>query len=75
MVVHHLPELKETGVPHLIPGLPITCKVDNTEKYTTRSKVQSLDAKSITFSLGAGLNDTVHRKSNYTCLSFAIFPS
>ncbi|XP_030009530.1 phospholipase D2 [Sphaeramia orbicularis] len=39
LVVHHLPELKETGIPYLIPGVPITCKVDNTEKYTTRSKV------------------------------------
>ncbi|XP_022618041.1 phospholipase D2-like [Seriola dumerili] len=39
LVVHHLPEIKETGVPYLIPGVPITCKVDNTEKYTTRSKV------------------------------------
>lgn len=39
-MVHHLPELKEKGVPNLIPGVPITCKVDNTEKYTTRSKVK-----------------------------------
>uniref|UniRef100_H2UXH5 Phospholipase n=1 Tax=Takifugu rubripes TaxID=31033 RepID=H2UXH5_TAKRU len=39
LVVHHLPELKEEGVPYLIPGVPVTCKVDNTEKYTTRSKV------------------------------------
>lgn len=39
LVVHHLPELKETGIPYLIPGVPITCRVDNTEKYTTRSKV------------------------------------
>ncbi|XP_054611486.1 phospholipase D1 [Dunckerocampus dactyliophorus] len=38
-VVHHLPELKEEGIPYLIPGVPITCRVDNTEKYTTRSKV------------------------------------
>ncbi|XP_069002738.1 phospholipase D2 isoform X2 [Embiotoca jacksoni] len=39
LVVHHLPEIKEAGVPYLIPGTPITCRVDNTEKYTTRSKV------------------------------------
>lgn len=39
LVVHHLPELKEEGVPYLMPGTPITCRVDNTEKYTTRSKV------------------------------------
>ncbi|XP_061903850.1 phospholipase D1 [Entelurus aequoreus] len=38
-VVHHLPELKEEGIPYLIPGVPITCRVNNTEKYTTRSKV------------------------------------
>ncbi|XP_061753645.1 phospholipase D1 isoform X3 [Nerophis ophidion] len=37
-VVHHLPELKEEGIPYLIPGVPITCRVNNTEKYTTRSK-------------------------------------
>ncbi|XP_030294001.1 phospholipase D1 isoform X3 [Sparus aurata] len=39
LVVHRLPELKEQGVPYLIPGIPVTCRVDNTEKYTTRSKV------------------------------------
>ncbi|TKS83889.1 Phospholipase D2 [Collichthys lucidus] len=39
LVVHHLPEIKEEGIPYLMPGTPITCKVDNTEKYTTRSKV------------------------------------
>ncbi|KAJ0004411.1 hypothetical protein NQD34_010625, partial [Periophthalmus magnuspinnatus] len=39
LVVHHLPEIKEKGVPYLIPGVPITSHVDNTEKYTTRSKV------------------------------------
>uniref|UniRef100_A0A8C3AZZ6 Phospholipase n=1 Tax=Cyclopterus lumpus TaxID=8103 RepID=A0A8C3AZZ6_CYCLU len=38
-VVHHLPEMKDEGVPFLMPGIPITCRVDNTEKYTTRSKV------------------------------------
>ncbi|XP_013862151.1 phospholipase D1 [Austrofundulus limnaeus] len=40
LVVHRLPEIKEEGVPYLIPGTPITCKVDNMEKYTTRSKVR-----------------------------------
>lgn len=40
LVVHHLPEIKEEGIPYLMPGTPITCKVDNTEKYTTRSKVR-----------------------------------
>ncbi|XP_068456617.1 phospholipase D2 [Clinocottus analis] len=38
-VVHHLPEVKDEGVPFLMPGIPISCRVDNTEKYTTRSKV------------------------------------
>ncbi|XP_077361357.1 phospholipase D2 [Festucalex cinctus] len=38
-VIHHLPELKEEGIPFLIPGVPLTCRVDNTERYTTRSKV------------------------------------
>ncbi|XP_044226561.1 phospholipase D1 [Thunnus albacares] len=40
LVVHHLPEIKEEGIPYLMPGVPITCRVDNTEKYTTRSKVR-----------------------------------
>ncbi|XP_024921350.1 phospholipase D1 isoform X2 [Cynoglossus semilaevis] len=40
LTVHHLPDMKETGVPYLMPGVPVTCKVDNTEKYTTRSKVR-----------------------------------
>ncbi|XP_060912484.1 phospholipase D1 [Labrus mixtus] len=40
LVVHHLPELKDEGVPMLMPGTPVTCRVDNTEKYTTRSKVR-----------------------------------
>lgn len=40
LVVHRLPEIKEEGVPYLMPGTPITCRVDNTEKYTTRSKVR-----------------------------------
>ncbi|XP_045896306.1 phospholipase D2 [Micropterus dolomieu] len=39
LVVHRLPEIKEERIPHLMPGTPITCRVDNTEKYTTRSKV------------------------------------
>ncbi|XP_076024753.1 phospholipase D2 [Genypterus blacodes] len=39
-VVYHLPELKEEGIPFLLPGIPVTCKVDNTEKYTTRSKIR-----------------------------------
>ncbi|KAF6728882.1 Phospholipase D2 [Oryzias melastigma] len=40
MVVHRLPEIKEQGRPYLIPGVPITCRVDNTERHTTRSKVK-----------------------------------
>lgn len=40
LVVHRLPELSKEGVPYLIPGIPVTCRVDNTEKYTTRSKVK-----------------------------------
>ncbi|XP_047462990.1 phospholipase D2 isoform X2 [Mugil cephalus] len=40
LVVHHLPEIKAEGIPYLIPGTPVTCRVDNTEKYTTRSKVR-----------------------------------
>ncbi|KAF3840705.1 hypothetical protein F7725_006567 [Dissostichus mawsoni] len=40
LVVHRLPEIKVEGVPALMPGIPITCRVDNTEKHTTRSKVR-----------------------------------
>uniref|UniRef100_A0A672N6V0 Phospholipase n=1 Tax=Sinocyclocheilus grahami TaxID=75366 RepID=A0A672N6V0_SINGR len=38
-VVHHLADLKEGCISPLIHGTPITCKVENTERYTTRSKV------------------------------------
>uniref|UniRef100_A0A8C1FR73 Phospholipase n=1 Tax=Cyprinus carpio carpio TaxID=630221 RepID=A0A8C1FR73_CYPCA len=38
-VVHHLADLKECCISPLIHGTPITCKVENTERYTTRSKV------------------------------------
>ncbi|XP_037834927.1 phospholipase D1-like isoform X2 [Kryptolebias marmoratus] len=31
--------MKEKALSYLIPGTPVTCRVDNTEKYTTRSKV------------------------------------
>ncbi|KAM3869442.1 phospholipase D2 [Diretmus argenteus] len=41
LVVHHLPDLKEAGIPFLMPGVPVSCRVDNTEKiYTTRAKVR-----------------------------------
>ncbi|XP_062341987.1 phospholipase D2 [Osmerus eperlanus] len=39
MVVHHLLGLREMGIPVLLPGTPLTCKVESTERYTTRSKV------------------------------------
>ncbi|KAA8587084.1 hypothetical protein FQN60_000920 [Etheostoma spectabile] len=39
LVVHHLPEIKDEGIPPLMPGIPVTCRVENTEKHTTRSKV------------------------------------
>lgn len=39
LVVHHLLDVKEQGVPFLLPGTPITCRVESTERYTTRSKV------------------------------------
>ncbi|KAL2094910.1 hypothetical protein ACEWY4_009629 [Coilia grayii] len=40
LAIHHLPTLKEEHVSPLLHGNPITCKVDNTERYTTRSKVR-----------------------------------
>ncbi|XP_014824684.1 PREDICTED: phospholipase D2 [Poecilia mexicana] len=39
-VIHRLPEIKEMDLPYLMPGTPITCNVDNTEKHTSRSKVR-----------------------------------
>lgn len=39
LVVHHLLDVKEAGVPVLLPGTPVICRVDSTERYTTRSKV------------------------------------
>ncbi|KAF3705943.1 Phospholipase D2 [Channa argus] len=40
LVVHHLEELKDSDVSYFLPETPITCKVDNTEKHTTGSKVR-----------------------------------
>nr|XP_046177954.1 phospholipase D2-like [Oncorhynchus gorbuscha]XP_046177962.1 phospholipase D2-like [Oncorhynchus gorbuscha] len=40
LVVHHLLDVKEAGVPVLLPGTPVICRVDSTERYTTRSKVR-----------------------------------
>ncbi|KAJ3588782.1 hypothetical protein NHX12_009636 [Muraenolepis orangiensis] len=40
LVVHHLMDVKDKGVPLLLPGAPITCRVAKLEKYTTRSKVR-----------------------------------
>ncbi|KAF4073289.1 hypothetical protein AMELA_G00257260 [Ameiurus melas] len=39
-VVHYLNDLKERGVSPLLHNTPITCRVENTERYTTRSKVR-----------------------------------
>uniref|UniRef100_A0A3B4DYU4 Phospholipase n=1 Tax=Pygocentrus nattereri TaxID=42514 RepID=A0A3B4DYU4_PYGNA len=39
-VVHHLVDLKEEGISPFLHNTPITCKVENTERYTTRSKVR-----------------------------------
>ncbi|KAG9281934.1 phospholipase D1-like [Astyanax mexicanus] len=38
-VVHHLDDLREGDVSPLLHNTPITCKVENSERYTTRSKV------------------------------------
>ncbi|KAI5089509.1 phospholipase D2 isoform X1, partial [Silurus meridionalis] len=39
-VVHYLDDLKERGVSPMLNNTPITCRVENTERYTTRSKVR-----------------------------------
>uniref|UniRef100_A0A8B9HTC7 phospholipase D n=1 Tax=Astyanax mexicanus TaxID=7994 RepID=A0A8B9HTC7_ASTMX len=39
-VVHHLDDLREGDVSPLLHNTPITCKVENSERYTTRSKVR-----------------------------------
>ncbi|XP_066514900.1 phospholipase D2 [Hoplias malabaricus] len=39
-VVHHLADLKEGNVSPLLHNTPVTCRVENTERYTTRSKVR-----------------------------------
>uniref|UniRef100_A0A4W4FP08 Phospholipase n=1 Tax=Electrophorus electricus TaxID=8005 RepID=A0A4W4FP08_ELEEL len=39
-LVHHLAELKEGSISPLLHNTPITCRVENTERYTTRSKVR-----------------------------------
>ncbi|XP_036379935.1 phospholipase D2 [Megalops cyprinoides] len=40
LVVHHLQAAKEGGVPLLLQGTAVTCRVESTERYTTRSKVR-----------------------------------
>ncbi|KAG7464598.1 hypothetical protein MATL_G00167260 [Megalops atlanticus] len=40
LVIHHLRAVREGGVPLLLQGAPITCRVNSTERYTTRSKVR-----------------------------------
>ncbi|CAL8303021.1 unnamed protein product [Gadus morhua 'NCC'] len=39
LVVHALLDVKKIGVPILMTGAPITCRVESTERHTTRSKV------------------------------------
>ncbi|PWA23234.1 hypothetical protein CCH79_00002010, partial [Gambusia affinis] len=39
-IIHRLTEIKEMDLPYLMPGTPITCNVNNTEKHTSRSKVR-----------------------------------
>ncbi|XP_030603096.1 phospholipase D1 isoform X2 [Archocentrus centrarchus] len=38
-LVHRLSEIKGKDVPYLMPGVSVTCRLDNTEKHTRRSKV------------------------------------
>uniref|UniRef100_W5N7K7 Phospholipase D2 n=1 Tax=Lepisosteus oculatus TaxID=7918 RepID=W5N7K7_LEPOC len=38
LVIHHLQAVREKGVPLLLRDTPVTCKVDSTERHTTRSK-------------------------------------
>ncbi|KAG5852016.1 hypothetical protein ANANG_G00057960 [Anguilla anguilla] len=40
LVTHHLRGVREGGVPLLLQGTPVTCRVNSTERYTTRSKVR-----------------------------------
>ncbi|XP_071757313.1 phospholipase D2 [Centroberyx gerrardi] len=61
LVVHHLLDVKEAGVPFLMPGVPVTCRVDNTEKYTTRSKVRVGTLYTVRLTHGQ-FNWTVKRK-------------
>uniref|UniRef100_A0A3Q4I5E6 Phospholipase n=1 Tax=Neolamprologus brichardi TaxID=32507 RepID=A0A3Q4I5E6_NEOBR len=39
IVVHHLSEIEDKGIPYFIPDVPVKCRLDNTEKHTTRSRV------------------------------------
>ncbi|MBN3318061.1 PLD2 Phospholipase, partial [Atractosteus spatula] len=39
LVIHHLQAVREKGVPLLLRDTPVTCKVDSTERHTTRSKM------------------------------------
>lgn len=39
IVVHRLSEIEDKGIPYFIPDVPVKCRLDNTEKHTTRSRV------------------------------------
>lgn len=43
ILVHRLRSIHEVGVMLFLRGVPVTCKVDITERYTTRSKVRLCD--------------------------------
>ncbi|CAB1352613.1 unnamed protein product [Coregonus sp. 'balchen'] len=61
LVVHHLLDVKEAGVPVLLPGTPVICRVDSTERYTTRSKVRVCSLYTVKLSHGK-FTWTVKRK-------------
>ncbi|XP_062392373.1 phospholipase D2 isoform X1 [Sardina pilchardus] len=61
LAIHYLPSLKEGDVSPLLQGNPIICRVDNTERYTTRSKVRVCTLYTVKLSHG-DFTWTVKRK-------------
>ncbi|XP_066578460.1 phospholipase D2 [Amia ocellicauda] len=61
LVTQRLRELREQGVPLLLQGSPICCRVESTERYTTRSKVRVCTLYSVRLTHGQ-FSWTVKRK-------------
>ncbi|KAI1903217.1 hypothetical protein AGOR_G00024950 [Albula goreensis] len=61
LVLHRLQAVQDCGLPLLLQGLAVSCRVENTERYTTRSKVRACTLYTIRLTHGQ-FSWTVKRK-------------